>query len=174
MLLSSPWLPLLTVPAHCDTFDYLLLPPHILTPPQPPPGLPLPPGNAPYGYYPSHPHHPPGGYYGPQGGYEPPSAGNMEAVKKHQIMDTMIPADSPVKDPAGCRELTKACEVGDRGTVRRLFPKVYDPMIIGTGSANHRPPHYWACRRGRLDVVRELVEIYKCNPHTATRSAVAT
>ena len=81
-----------------------------------------------------------------------------------------IPADSPVKDPAGKRELTRACEDGDLETVRRLFRKVYDPTIIGTGSANNRPPHYWACRRGRLDVVRELIEIYKCNPHYVTEN----
>lgn len=85
-------------------------------------------------------------------------------------MMTDGPADSPVKDQAGYRKLITACENGDLEIIHSLFTKVYDPTKIGVGIADHRPPHYWACRRGKLEALKVLIEKYKCNPHYVTEN----
>ena len=85
-------------------------------------------------------------------------------------MSTDGPADSPVKDQAGYRKLMTACENGDLEIIHGLFTKVYDPTKISVGIADHRPPHYWACRRGKLEALKVLIEKYKCNPHYVTEN----
>ena len=55
----------------------------------------------------------------------------------------------------------KACVEGDIKTVRSLVRKVYDPLKPPPPG---KPPHYWACRQGRLEILRELIEKFNFDP----------
>ena len=72
----------------------------------------------------------------------------------------------PGEEDREYRRLTKACEEGDIKTVRDLVRKVYHNPSRSPPPGN--PPHYWACRRGKTEVARELIEKFDFDPHYVT------
>lgn len=64
-------------------------------------------------------------------------------------------------------KFNRACEEGDINQVRNLLSDVSMPNFPRKElEATSRPPLYWACKGGNLEVVKILMEKYPgCNPH---------
>ena len=67
----------------------------------------------------------------------------------------------------GYRRLQKACEQGDTKAVMMLVENGVDPRRSENPNIG-RPALYWAVVRGKLEVVKLLVERYNCNPKFVT------
>lgn len=64
--------------------------------------------------------------------------------------------------PEGYRMMAKAAREGRLDVIRDLAREGFDPSAdIGNG---YHPPAYWACRYGRYELLKELIETYRCNP----------
>lgn len=61
----------------------------------------------------------------------------------------------------------KACDEGDYRTVRNLLSRVRDPNFPRKDlEAKLRPPIYWACKGGNLEIVKILFDQYPgCDPY---------
>ena len=67
-------------------------------------------------------------------------------------------------------KFVKACEEGDNMEVKNLLKFVANPTFPRDKlEAGFRPPIYWACKGGHLNIVKLLIEKYPgCNPYCIT------
>ena len=66
-------------------------------------------------------------------------------------------------------ELKRACIEGDLIEVRKYMCTVkQDSFPLKKMEAAIKPLAYWAAKAGQLDVLKELIDIYKCDPHYTT------
>ncbi|CAI8044921.1 Ankyrin-3 [Geodia barretti] len=74
---------------------------------------------------------------------------------------------------AVCRDLQKACDEGDVEKVDKILSSgVVDPKDADL--LKGKPPLYWAVVRGKLPLVKFLVEKFSCNPGFMTEHGGAT
>ena len=66
-------------------------------------------------------------------------------------------------------ELKRACIEGDLIEVRKYMCVVKQPSFpFSELETVIKPLAYWASKQGQLNVLKELIETYKCNPHYVT------
>ena len=66
-------------------------------------------------------------------------------------------------------ELKRACVEGDLIEVRKYMCTVKQPSFpFKEMEKAIKPLVYWAAKAGKVDVLKELIEIYKCDPHYTT------
>ena len=71
-----------------------------------------------------------------------------------------------IEDGRLLKELNSACEKGDIPQVRRLIHLI--PPSSSLLKFSYRPPLFWACKAGKYDTVKVLIEEYHCDPKYVT------
>ena len=74
------------------------------------------------------------------------------------------------------RRLADAATEGRLDLVALEISKGCDPNkeLDDVGYKSYKPPHYWACRYGHFELLKKLVEEYRCNPTYVTRDRGTT